>query len=75
MHFVESIENAGLPLIRFHDIRHTVTTLMFHERIYSKGVQERLGHSTIFFTLDTYSHVNPSMQQEIWKKFDNLLLN
>lgn len=71
--FKELSSKAGLPEIRFHDLRHTAATLMFKEGIHSKVVQEILGHSSIMLTLDTYSHVIPSMQNEIAEKFNGLL--
>jgi integrase len=50
---------AGLPRIRFHDLRHTCATLLLLANVHPKVVQERLGHSKIQITLDTYSHVLP----------------
>jgi integrase len=64
---------AGLPEIRFHDLRHTAATLMLQQGVHPKVVQERLGHSTISLTLDTYSHVLPSLQQDAADKLDSLL--
>jgi integrase len=46
------------------DLRHTAPTLMLKQGIHPKVVQERLGHSQISLTLDTYSHVLPSMQEK-----------
>jgi integrase len=56
------LKKAGLPTIRVHDLRHTHATLLLKANIHPKIVQERLGHATISETLDTYSHVLPSMQ-------------
>ena len=56
-------DGRPLPLIRFHDLRHTSATLQLLQGIHPKIVQERLGHSTITLTLDTYSHVLPGMQK------------
>lgn len=64
---------AGLPDIRFHDLRHTAATLMLQEGIHPKLVQERLGHSSISITLDTYSHVLPTMHKEAAIALDGLL--
>lgn len=50
--------------IRFHDLRHTHASQLLQLNIHPKIVSERLGHSTIKLTLDTYSHVLPSMQDE-----------
>jgi len=61
-----------LPDLRFHDLRHTAATLMLQQEINPKVVQERLGHSDISLTLNTYSHVLPSMQEEAAQKMDEL---
>ncbi len=55
------IRRAGLPDIRFHDLRHTCATLLLGKGVHAKLVQELLGHATISITLDTYSHVLPGM--------------
>lgn len=54
---------AGVPRIRFHDLRHTCATLLLAAGIHPKVVQERLGHSDVSMTLNRYSHVMPGMQQ------------
>lgn len=64
---------AGLPRLRFHDLRHASATLMLQQGIHPKVVQERLGHSTINITLDTYSHVLPSLQVDAAEQLDDLL--
>ena len=76
LHFNEYkplLKRAGLPDIRFHDLRHTSATLLLSQGVHPKVVQERLGHSQISVTLDTYSHVLPTMQLEAAGKFDALL--
>jgi len=55
------LNKAGLPPIRFHDLRHTCATLLLSKGVHPKFVQELLGHATIAITLDTYSHFIPSM--------------
>lgn len=50
--------------IRLHDLRHTMATCMLRAGVHPKVVSERLGHSTIGITLDTYSHVLPTIQRE-----------
>jgi len=62
--FKRLIELAGVPEIRFHDLRHTSASLMLASGIHPKIVSERLGHSTISITLDVYSHVLPTMQRD-----------
>ena len=67
------LQAANLPEFRFHDLRHTAATLMLQQGVHPKVVQERLGHSTISLTLDTYSHVLPSLQEDVAQKLDTLL--
>ncbi len=55
---------AELPPIRLHDVRHSYATAALRAGVPVKVVSERLGHSTITITLDTYSHVLPGMQRE-----------
>jgi integrase len=66
-------KHAGVKVIRLHDARHTHASLMLKAGIHPKIVQERLGHSTIAMTLDTYSHVTPGLQQAAAESFDKLL--
>lgn len=68
--FYALLEAAGLPRVRFHDLRHTAATLMLEAGVHPKVVQERLGHASIAITLDTYSHVAPSMQQAAAETLD-----
>ena len=62
--WVDFLASTKLPRIRFHDLRHSHATLMLRANVHPKIVSERLGHSKIAITLDTYSHVIPGMQQE-----------
>jgi integrase len=64
---------TGNPRIRFHDLRHTHATLMLKAGVHPKVVSERLGHSSISITLDTYSHVIPSMQKDAANLMDSLI--
>jgi integrase len=64
------VVRAGLPRVRFHDLRHTCASLMLREGIHPKIVQERLGHATIAVTLDLYSHVLPGMQADAASRID-----
>lgn len=66
---------AGLPRIRLHDLRHTHATLLLASGTPPKVVSERLGHTTIAFTLDTYAHVVPGMQAEAANRFAALLFD
>jgi integrase len=67
------LKKAGLPLIRFHDLRHTAATLLLSLHVHPKVVQELLGHSQIGITLDTYSHVLPDLQRDATAAFERLL--
>jgi integrase len=64
---------AGVKPIRLHDARHSHASLMLRQGVHPKIVQERLGHSSIQITLDTYSHVAPGLQQAAAENFDRLL--
>jgi integrase len=71
--FKPLLERAGLPDIRLHDLRHTCATLLLSRGVHPKFVQELLGHATIAITLDTYSHVLPSMSDQTATAMENAL--
>ncbi len=73
--YLPLLKKAGLPLIRFHDLRHTSATLLLLLGIHPKVVSEMLGHSTVNITLDLYSHVLPDMQRDASAALDKLLGN
>jgi integrase len=62
--FDRLLEAAALPHMRFHDLRHSAATLLLSMDVHPKVVQELLGHSDIRMTLDTYSHVLPTLQSD-----------
>lgn len=62
--FARLVRESRLPRIRLHDLRHTAATLMLAAGINPKVVSERLGHASVVITLDTYSHVLPSLQAD-----------
>jgi integrase len=70
--FLRLARNAGLPRIRLHDLRHTHATILLKRGVHPKVVQERLGHSDITVTLNTYSHVVPGLQAAAAKAIDPL---
>lgn len=72
-YFRPILTEAKLPRIRLYDLRHTCATLLLIAEENPKVVSERLGHSTIVLTLDTYSHVLPTMQQNATAKLEKLL--
>lgn len=67
------VDKSGLPYIRFHDLRHTHATLLLQQGVHPKVVSERLGHSTIGITMDTYTHVLPNMQKEAAELLEQLI--
>jgi integrase len=71
--FAPLLEKAGLPTIRFHDLRHTCATLLLSSNVNPKIVSEMLGHSSIAITLDTYSHVLPNMQDSAARALEDAL--
>lgn len=70
--FQETLKRAGLPSVRFHDLRHTAATLLIEQGVAIKAVQATLGHSTIATTMDVYSHVTPAMQDSVAEAMDRL---
>lgn len=71
--YIRTVKKSGLPYIPFHGLRHTHATMLLANDINVKVISERLGHSKISVTLDTYSHVLPSMQQEVAEKLNKIL--
>ena len=71
--FNKVMRKAGPPHIRLHDLRHTHASLLLQAGVHPKIVQERLGHSSIRVTLDTYSHVIGGLQEVAAQRFDDLL--
>lgn len=71
--FQPLLKRTGLPRIRFHDLRHTAATLLLGRGVNPKIVSEMLGHASIGITLDTYSHVLPTMQQSAAAEMDAAL--
>ena len=67
------LKRAGLPSIRFHDLRHTFATLALQNGVDIKTVSGMLGHFSAGFTLDTYAHVTTSAQKEAAKTMGNVL--
>jgi integrase len=71
--FKPAICRAGLPDLHFHGLRHTAATLPLSQGANPKVVQEMLGHSKVNMTLDTYSHVTPSLQRSAARALDKLM--
>ncbi len=62
--FQDVVANLNVQRIRLHDVRHTWASLALLEGVNPKVVSERLGHGTVSFTLDVYSHVMPGLQED-----------
>jgi len=67
------LEQAGLPRMRLHGLRHSMATLMLASGEHPKVVSERMGHSTVAFTLATYGHVIPGMHETAAQRLANVL--
>lgn len=70
--FQEQAEKAGLPRIRFHDLRHTAVSLMMSQGVPPSVVQAIVGHSSPILTLSTYTHINVNDQFEAAEKMGSL---
>jgi len=70
--FQALLKQAELPRIRFHDLRHSAATILLSMGVPAKVIQELLGHSQISVTLNTYSHVLPSMQREAMQRMNDV---
>ena len=69
----DHLVKAGLPEIRFHDLRHSQATMLLGMKVHPKVVQEILGHSEIAVTMDIYSHVLPTMQEDAMQRINEVL--
>ncbi|MEN6621138.1 MAG: site-specific integrase [Smithella sp.] len=73
-YFKKMLAQADLDRsFRFHDLRHTHATLLLRQGVNIKVISERLGHSTVTMTLDTYSHLMPDMQETAVTALENIL--
>jgi integrase len=64
---------AGLPPMRFHDLRHACASLLLAQGVHPRVVMETLGHSNIGQTMDTYTHVLPTLQRDAASRMDDVL--
>ena len=72
-HFKPLLRRAGLPSIRWHDLRHTYATLNLAQGTHPTLVQKSLGHASVQLTLDRYSHWMPSMRKNTADAIDAAL--
>lgn len=66
-------DRAGVPRIRFHDLRHSFATLSLEQGMDIKTVSHMLGHTDAGFTMNTYMHVTDSMQENVANTMGNLI--
>jgi integrase len=71
--YYSSLSKAGLPKLRFHDLRHSCASLLLAQNVPARVVMELLGHSQIKLTLDTYSHVMPALLKDASSAIDRVL--
>jgi integrase len=71
--FDRLVKRSGLPRLTVHGLRHTHATLALEADVHPKTVQERLGHSSVAFALDRYSHAIPAMQEDVAAKIAALI--
>ena len=68
------LEKNNLPKIRLHDLRHSNATALIQAGVNPRVVQQRLGHSDVNITLNTYTHVLPEMDVDAAEKLDSIML-
>lgn len=71
--FQRIVKRSGLENVRFHDLRHTFASLMFLRGAKPKVISEALGHSSVAFTMDTYSHIIEGMQSDAMALLDEVI--
>ena len=71
--FHRILKNAGLPRIRFHDLRHSTATLLLAQGVSPRYVSELLAHSNVSFTMQTYAHVLEKTKREVATQMDIIL--
>ena len=72
-HFNPALKAAGLPIIRFHDLRHTYASLLIEQGENIKYIQSQLGHSSPTVTLDIYAHLMKPVNQEAACRLENTI--
>jgi len=71
--FARIVKQAGLGRVRFHDLRHTFASLALLRGAKPKVISEALGHASVAFTMDTYSHIISGMQEDMMALLDEVL--
>ncbi|MDP8988467.1 MAG: site-specific integrase, partial [Acidobacteriota bacterium] len=67
------LKAAGIPRLRFHDLRHSAATLLLAQGVSPKYISQMLGHTQVAFTMQTYAHVIKEAQQQSADKMDAVL--
>ena len=67
--FERAVAKLDIPRIRLHDLRHTHATILLQQNVHPKVVSERLGHSSVAFTMTVYQHVMPGLQAQAASTF------
>ncbi|WP_019123627.1 tyrosine-type recombinase/integrase [Brevibacillus massiliensis] len=67
------LKKTGAPKITFHDLRHTHASLLIKQGVHIKVISERLGHSSVSITMDTYGHLMPNMQEDAATGLDTII--
>ncbi|MFC2066239.1 tyrosine-type recombinase/integrase [Chloroflexota bacterium] len=71
--FGRMVKRIGLEGVRFHDLRHTFASLMLLRGAKPKVISEALGHASVLFTMDVYSHIMEGMQEDAMALLDEVL--
>jgi len=71
--FARIVRRAGLEHVRFHDLRHSFASIMLMRGAKPKVISEALGHASVAFTMDTYSHIISGMQEEMMALLDEVI--
>jgi integrase len=71
--YARLLQRARLAHVPFHGLRHTCASLLLAQRVHPRAVMETLGHSQIGLTMETYSHVMPTLRREVADQMDAIL--
>ncbi len=71
--FAKIVKQAGLGAVRFHDLRYTFASIALLRGAKPKVISEALGHASVAFTMDTYSHIISGMQEDMMALLDDVL--
>jgi integrase len=72
--FFPALRRAGLPQIRFHDLRHTYASLLIDQGEHPKYIQTQMGHSSIKVTMDVYGHLMNTVNREAASRLGSIVL-